>query len=86
MWQSWMGWKMPLSKWHTFWMNPCLICYFIAILFYIEKWLVMINLATILPLKFKLPGKPQRFNAIDGSIKIQKNSWISKNSNQNEKL
>ena len=31
-------------------MNPCLICYFIVILFYIEKkWLVMRNLATILP-------------------------------------
>ena len=22
MWQSWMGWKMPPCKWHTFWMAP----------------------------------------------------------------
>ena len=50
MWQSWVGWKMPLCKWYTFWMAPFLICYFIAILFYIErKWLLMRNLTTILP-------------------------------------
>ena len=29
------GWKMALCKWHTFWMIPWLICYFIAILFFI---------------------------------------------------
>ena len=23
-----VGWKMPLCKWNTFWMGPCLICYF----------------------------------------------------------
>ena len=40
----------------------------------------MRNLATILPLKFKLSGKFQRFNAIDGSIDILKNSRISKKS------
>ena len=27
-----------------------------------------------------------RFNAIDGSVKMLKNSWILKNFNQNEKL
>ena len=41
---------MPLCKWYTFWMAPFLICYFIVILFYIErKWLLMRNLTTILP-------------------------------------
>ena len=71
MWQSWMGWKMPLCKWHTFWMSPYLTCYFIVILFCIEKKLhLMRNLATILPLKSKLSAKFQRFNAIDGSIKM----------------
>ena len=29
----WMMWKMPLCKWHTYWMAPCLICYFIVKLF-----------------------------------------------------
>ena len=69
---------MPLCKWHTFWMAPCLICYFIVILFYIErKWLLMRNLATILPLKSKLSGKFQPFNAIVGSIAMIRNGWIS---------
>ena len=81
-WQSPMGWKMPLCNWHTFWMAPCLICYFIVILFYIErKWLLLRNLARILPLKSKLSGKFQCFNAIDGGIKILKKSWIYKNFN-----
>ena len=71
---------MPSCKWHTFWMASCLICYFIVILFYIERtWLPMRNLAIILPLKSELSGKFQRFNAIDKSINILKNSWISKN-------
>ena len=71
MWQSWMRWKMPLCKWHTFWMAPCLICYFVVKLFYIErKWLLMRNLATILPLKSKLSGKFQLFNAIERSINM----------------
>ena len=61
---------------------PCLVCYFIAILFYIErKWLLITNLATILPLKSKLSEKFQRFNVIDGNIEMLKNSWISKNFN-----
>ena len=34
----------------------------------------MRNFATILPLKFKLFGKFQRFNAIDESIKMLKYS------------
>ena len=64
----------------TYFLNgPMFNLYFIAILFYIErKWLFMRNLATVLPLKSKLSGKFQRFNAIDGSIKMLKNSWISK--------
>ena len=63
---------MPLCKWHTFWMAPCFICLgFFVILFYIErKWLLMRNLATILPLMSKLPGKFQRFNAIDKTIEM----------------
>ena len=69
MWQSWMGWKMPLCKWHTFWMTPCLICHFIVILFYIErKWLFMRNVAIIVPLKSKSSGKFQRFNTNDEII------------------
>ena len=61
-------------------MTAYLICYFIVILFYIEKrWLLMRNLATILPLKSKLSGKFHLFNAIDGRIEMLKNSWNSKN-------
>ena len=63
-----MGWKMPLCKRHTFWMTSCLIwliCHFIAILFYTErKWLLMKNVAIIVPLKSKSSGKFQRFNTI----------------------
>ena len=48
---------------------------FIVILFYVErKWLLMKNLDRILLLKSKLSGKHQRFNDIDGSIKMLKNS------------
>ena len=55
MWPRWMGWKMPLCKWHNLWMVPWLICCFTMILFYIKrKWLIMINLATVPPLKSKL--------------------------------
>ena len=69
MWQSWMGWKMPLCKWHTFWMTPCLICHFIVILFYIErKWLFMRNVAIMVPLKSKSSEKFQRFNTNDEII------------------
>ena len=35
-------------------------------------------LAALLLLKSKLSGKYQRFNVIDGSIEMLKNSWISK--------
>ena len=66
-----------ICKWHTFWMAPCLICYFIV---YWEKVSSNENLATILSLKSKLSGKFNCFNAIDVSIKMLKNSWISKNS------
>ena len=48
-----MGRKMPPCKRDTFWMSPCLICYFIIISFYIERKLFQ-NLAIILPLKSKL--------------------------------
>ena len=44
------------------------------------------NLATILPLKPKLSGKIKRFNAIDESIEMLRNSWISKIFNKNKKL
>ena len=38
---------MPLCKWHTVSMVPCLICYFVAILFDIErKWFLMRSLTT----------------------------------------
>ena len=40
------------------------------LIYYERKWLLMTNLATILPLKPKLCWKFQRFNAIDGSIKM----------------
>ena len=39
------------------------------------------NLATILHLKSKLSGQFWRLNVIDGSIKMLKNSGISKNFN-----
>ena len=61
-------------------MAPCLICYFIVILFYIEiKWLLMGHLARILPSKSKMSEKFHCFNAIYGIIKMLKNSWIYKN-------
>ena len=54
MWHRWIGWKIPLCKWHTCWMAPWLICCFIVILFYIErKCLLMRNLVTVLLLKTK---------------------------------
>ena len=57
-------------------MAPCLICYFIVILFYIErKWLLMRNLATVLPLKSKLSGKLQRFIIM---VEVSKNWKIVK--------
>ena len=78
-WQCPMGgWKIPLCSWHTFWMAPC---YFIAILFYIErKWLLMRNLARILHSKSKKSVKFHYFKAIYKSTKML-NSWIYKNFN-----
>ena len=52
-----------------------LICGFIVVLLYTEK-----KYTTILTLKSKLSGKFQRFSAIDGSVEMLKNSWISNNS------
>ena len=47
---------------------------------YIErKWLLLRNLARTSPSKSKLSGKFQFFNAIGGSNKMLKNSWIYKN-------
>ena len=67
---------MSLCKWQMFWMATCLICYFIVILFYIErKWLLMRNLATILLFKSKLSANLQRFDAIDGSIENFQLKW-----------
>ena len=58
-------------------MVPFSICYFIDILFYIlRKWLLIKNLARILSLKSKLPGKCRRFYAINKSIKILKKNLI----------
>ena len=71
-----MGRKVSLCKWQMFWMATCLICYFIVILFYIErKWLLMRNLATILLFKSKLSVNLQRFDAIDGSIENFQLKW-----------
>ena len=67
------NWVKNTMKELTYFLNValCLICYFIVILFYIErKWLFMRNLARILPLKCRSSGKFQCFNAIDGSIKM----------------
>ena len=85
-WQNWIRWKMPLCKWHTLWMAPYLICYFIVVIFYVErKWLLMRNLSTILPLMSKLSPKFQRFNTLDRfSIKIK--NWKTASSKQRAAL
>ena len=71
------GVKNVIMKWHNFLNGPMF-----NLLFYIErKWLLTRKLVTILPLKSKLSRKFQRFNAIDRSIKMLKNSWIFKNIN-----
>ena len=76
MWKRWMEGQMPLCNWHTFWMAPCLICYFIAILFYIgRKWLLLRNLTRILSLKSQLSGKFQCFDSIDGNIEMLEKSY-----------
>ena len=51
----------------------------VNLLFYCH--IIMWNLDTVLLLKSELPGKFQRFNAIDGSIKMLKYSWVSENFN-----
>ena len=38
----------------------------------------MRNLATVLPLKSKLSGELQRFSAVNGSMEMLINNWISK--------
>ena len=50
-----------------------LICFFLSYFFYIErKWLLMRSLSTVLPLKWKLSQKFQRFNTLDRfSIKMK---------------
>ena len=59
----------------TCFLNDPMFNLFFVILFYTErKWLLMRNVATTLPLKSKLSGKFQHFNAIDGNIKMLKNS------------
>ena len=69
---------MSLCKWHTFCVTPWLICCLFVTLLYIErKWLLMRNLATVLPLKSKLSGKFQRFNVVNGSMEMLINSCIS---------
>ena len=76
------GMKKAIMQVTYFRMASWLIYCFIVILFYIEKkWLLMRNLAVILPLKSKFSEKLQRFNAIDGSIEMLNNIWISKNFN-----
>ena len=70
---------MSLCKWHTFCMAPWLMfCLFVTLLYIERKWLLMRNLATVLPLKSKLFGKSQRFSAVNGSMKMLINSWITK--------
>ena len=50
--------------------SPCF-----TVIFYIErKWLLMRNLTTVSPWKSELSGQFQRFNAIDGSIEMLRNS------------
>ena len=72
-----MGQKISLCKWHNFCMAPWLICLFVTLLYIERKWL-MRNFARVLPLRSKLSGKFQRFNAVNGSMEMLINSWISK--------
>ena len=68
-WQSWMGQKMPLCRWHNFWMAPCLICYFAVI--FVLYWEKVASYEKFNH-KSKLYGKFQRFHAIYGSVEILK--------------
>ena len=56
------------------------LLFYCHIFIYWEQVTSQENLATSLPLKCKLSLKFQRLSANDGSIKMLKNSWISKNS------
>ena len=47
MWNKLMEWKMPLCKWHTFWMVSWLIC-FIVILYVDKKWCTVSYLKEII--------------------------------------
>ena len=49
-------------------MAPCLICCFIAILFYIENFR---NLTTVIPWKLILSGNSERFNAIYRNAEVE---------------
>ena len=66
-------------------MALCLYCYFIVILFYIE-WKGLEKFSHNITPDVQIIGKFEPFNVITGNIKILKNSWITKNFNQNEKL
>ena len=46
------------------------LSFFVILRYIVRKWLLKRRLASILPLNSKLPGKFQRFNAIDGSIEM----------------
>ena len=60
-------------------LNLFVFCLFFIILFYIAiKWLLMRNVASVLPLKSKLSGKFQRFNAINRCIEMLKIVKFSK--------
>ena len=59
------GVKNVIIKWHNFWIAQYLICCFIVILFHFEgRWLLMRNLATILPLNFKSLEQKFRYGDI----------------------
>ena len=67
-----------MFEWSHNWF-VCFLFLFFAILFYIErKRLLMRNVAPILPLKSKLSGKFQRFNAINRCIEMLKIVEFSK--------
>ena len=82
MWQSWMGWRMPIMRVTYFLNGPMFnFLFYCHLILYWEKVTSCKKLATILPLKSKLSGKLHRFSAIDGSIEMLKNKSISKNNN-----
>ena len=71
---SWLGWKMPLCKWHTLWMASWLICCFIMLVSSSEKF--SFNISFEIQIE-----KLQRLNVINQGIEMLKYSWISKNFN-----